>query len=100
MPYNVVTLHELLPYIRSYDTVILSKDDIVTFYKKLSNPVFSDSSIKNEHIDNVYNNLHNPVCPKCGKQMVLRTAGKGKSAGSQFWGCSGFPNCKYTKRKA
>jgi four helix bundle suffix protein len=35
-----------------------------------------------------------PVCPECGKAMVLRTAQKGKNAGKQFWGCSGYPDCK------
>lgn len=35
-----------------------------------------------------------PSCPICGKAMVLRTAQKGKSAGKQFWGCSGYPECK------
>jgi len=28
--------------------------------------------------------------------MVLRTARKGPKAGSQFWGCSGYPECKAT----
>jgi len=35
-----------------------------------------------------------PNCPNCGKAMVLRTAKKGKTAGSSFWGCSGYPDCK------
>lgn len=35
-----------------------------------------------------------PACPECGKPMVLRTAQKGKSVGKQFWGCSGYPDCK------
>ncbi|HPA27470.1 MAG TPA: four helix bundle suffix domain-containing protein [Acidobacteriota bacterium] len=35
-----------------------------------------------------------PACPNCGKAMVLRTAKKGKTAGSSFWGCSGYPDCK------
>ena len=35
-----------------------------------------------------------PTCPVCGKLMVVRTARKGESAGSQFWGCSGYPGCK------
>lgn len=29
-------------------------------------------------------------CPNCGKPMVLRSS----KSGSQFLGCSGFPNCK------
>ncbi len=35
------------------------------------------------------------VCPKCGKELVLRTAKKGDNQGNQFWGCSGFPQCRY-----
>jgi len=37
-----------------------------------------------------------PVCPRCGADMVLRTAMKGKNAGQEFWGCSGFPRCRGT----
>jgi four helix bundle suffix protein len=39
-----------------------------------------------------------PACPLCGQPMVVRTARKGGQAGSQFWGCSGFPVCKGTRR--
>ncbi len=35
-----------------------------------------------------------PSCPECGKSMALRTAKKGKKTGQQFWGCSGYPECK------
>jgi four helix bundle suffix protein len=38
-----------------------------------------------------------PVCPMCGKLMVLRTARQGKKAGLQFWGCSGYPDCRGTR---
>ncbi|MGH9891915.1 MAG: four helix bundle suffix domain-containing protein, partial [bacterium] len=37
-----------------------------------------------------------PSCKTCGKPMVLRTARKGPKTGSQFWGCSGYPECKAT----
>jgi ssDNA-binding Zn-finger/Zn-ribbon topoisomerase 1 len=29
--------------------------------------------------------------------MILRTAKQGPRAGSQFWGCSGYPACKSTQ---
>jgi HJR/Mrr/RecB family endonuclease len=29
-------------------------------------------------------------CPKCGAEMVLRTARKGTNPGQRFWGCSNF----------
>jgi restriction system protein len=35
-----------------------------------------------------------PKCSKCGKPMALRTAQKGKNSGKQFWGCTGYPECK------
>ncbi|MEQ1600507.1 MAG: restriction endonuclease [Methylophilaceae bacterium] len=37
-----------------------------------------------------------PSCPLCGSDMVKRTAKKGASVGSTFWGCSKFPKCRGT----
>lgn len=36
-------------------------------------------------------NPNAPLCPNCQKPMVLRT---NKLKGNQFWGCSGFPQCR------
>jgi restriction system protein len=36
------------------------------------------------------------ICPKCGAEMLLRTAQRGAHAGQQFWGCSQFPRCRAT----
>jgi restriction system protein len=38
-----------------------------------------------------------PECPACSSRMVLRTAQKGATAGSRFWGCSRFPSCRGTR---
>jgi predicted RNA-binding Zn-ribbon protein involved in translation (DUF1610 family) len=35
-----------------------------------------------------------PKCPKCGTDMVLRTAKSGANQGKQFWGCRNYPNCR------
>jgi hypothetical protein len=35
-----------------------------------------------------------PLCPKCGVQMVLRTASKGPQAGQKFFGCRHYPRCR------
>jgi hypothetical protein len=35
-----------------------------------------------------------PLCPKCGRTMVLRTAKRdGPHKGRQFWGCPSYPRC-------
>ena len=37
-----------------------------------------------------------PTCPSCDVKMLERTARKGRSAGSSFWGCRNYPRCKQT----
>lgn len=37
-----------------------------------------------------------PHCPSCSKAMAIRTAKSGPNQGSQFWGCTGYPDCKQT----
>jgi len=31
-----------------------------------------------------------PTCPKCSRPMQLKTARRGRNAGSQFWSCVGY----------
>ena len=38
-----------------------------------------------------------PACPNCAKPMRLRTARQGKNAGTRFWGCRDYPDCKGTR---
>lgn len=35
------------------------------------------------------------ICPKCGAELVLRTAKRGQNVGQTFYGCSAFPKCRY-----
>lgn len=36
------------------------------------------------------------ACPKCGGDLVQRTVKNGTRAGSQFIGCTNYPECRYT----
>jgi hypothetical protein len=38
-----------------------------------------------------------PSCPACGGTMVNRTARRGASPGSRFWGCASYPACEGTR---
>lgn len=38
-----------------------------------------------------------PDCPQCAKPMVRRVAKRGAQAGSTFWGCEGYPQCRGTR---
>jgi len=37
-------------------------------------------------------------CPKCERELILRTATKGHNPGRQFWGCTAYPSCNYILR--
>jgi len=37
-----------------------------------------------------------PNCPKCGSEMILRTATKGSHRGQPFYGCPNYPQCRGT----
>jgi len=61
--------------------------------------VQSSPKIKSAPISDKSNQASSgPACPACNSKMILRTAKKGKNAGQQFWGCSGFPKCRGTRR--
>lgn len=36
-------------------------------------------------------------CPRCGGDLILRTATRGENKGNHFYGCSNYPKCKYIK---
>ncbi|WP_396335846.1 restriction endonuclease [Azotobacter beijerinckii] len=36
-------------------------------------------------------------CPLCRAPMVRRTVKRGSKAGTQFWGCSNYPDCRGTR---
>lgn len=35
-------------------------------------------------------------CPRCGAELVFRTASILKLGGNPYWGCSNFPTCRHT----
>lgn len=57
--------------------------------------IIESDSIKS--IESNMNDLPNHKCPRCGGNLVLKTAHRGANAGNQFWGCSNYPKCKYIK---
>ncbi len=56
--------------------------------------VATEAPKEEQSVDKAEDNL---VCPRCGGQLVLRTAKKGDNAGNRFYGCSNFPKCRYIK---
>ncbi len=82
----------------------MTKEQVDNLYDKLKILTNADAALKQKHIENVEKKYKAPagespvekvICPKCGAELVLRTAKKGANAGNQFYGCSNFPKCRY-----
>lgn len=57
----------------------------------------SNSRIPDERQAEDQNVPKQNVCPRCGGNLVLRTAKRGQNVGNRFYGCSNFPKCRYTR---
>ena len=76
-----------------YDT-ILTVEQMKTAYQKLLTQKVDIST--REHVQNIrsqQNKVKNNICPRCNGQLVFRIGKYGS-----FWGCSNYPNCKFTKK--
>lgn len=96
----------------------LSMEEINELYNKLYPFTQVTEEQKLQHVQNIKMNFKTPnlendnvsvnnatdekisatqICPKCGAQLVLRTAKKGMNVGQQFYGCSNYPKCRYVR---
>ena len=106
---KVIRADQLVSFIKKCEEECTEPDyfekdmkELAEFYLSKSIPNKSDYSQKYEEFvrkekENVVKAENNEelICPKCGSKLVLRTAKTGQYAGKQFYGCSGYPNCKY-----
>lgn len=81
----------------------LTEEQIESIYEKLKERTQVSRSVKQEHVKTIKGTYTatpaaERTCPRCGKKLVLRTSRKGESAGQKFYGCSGFPTCRYTEK--
>lgn len=84
-----------LPDFISIQPSILSAEQINRCYNILLNANSRDMISNEEHVKNIQDtqwNIANNICPRCGKPLVLRNGKYG-----QFYGCSEYPKCKFTK---
>ena len=104
MPANVTHGGGYITFIKSFREPILSESDVQTTVAQIQSGRLNPSRETNrQHIQNL-KNRSNPVaeikCPKCGSNMVLRTAKRGANAGNQFWGYSAYPKCRMVQNVA
>ena len=77
---------------------VITQEGVNRIYERLLPYQNADEATREEHLAKIEERKTNPlVCPWCGKPLAVRTAQKGANAGKQFYGCTAYPNCKYTR---
>lgn len=98
MPANVTQDGGFIAYIKSFREPILSEPEVQGALAQIRSGRLEPSrEMHRKHVEQL-KTRSNPAaerkCPKCGSNMVLRTAKRGTNAGRQFWGCSAYPKCR------
>lgn len=122
MPSNVVYSFGLKKYIRSFSSQCFTGTEMTNLIETLSaEKLASNFKSRRDHVKYVKslkpNRKNNNdiqkisidrndtptftgitrLCPKCGNDLVLRTAKHGNNKGNEFYGCSAFPKCRFIR---
>jgi predicted RNA-binding Zn-ribbon protein involved in translation (DUF1610 family) len=104
MPQNVTYASGLFRYINLKTKIILSQKEVESIIAAIESGGLSKTfKTHREHVKHVKENVVNKSfsrdtnCPRCGNTLVLRTAKTGANASNDFYGCSTYPKCRYTK---
>lgn len=97
LPDNVIN-SRLGKYIKQFQNNILTPLEVDKIVEKLENHISEATLTTRDHIRSLRErHSSTTVCPKCGSNLVERTARKGPNAGSKFFGCENYPRCRFTK---
>jgi restriction system protein len=99
MPDNVKFARGGIEYIKSKTDIVFNEQEIANTIEQVESGRLERSFKTNrQHIKHVREIVEEKSdiksCSKCGSEMVLRKASKGKNTGNEFWGCSTFPKCR------
>ena len=102
MPDNVTVGRGFVSYVRSFREPVLTDGQVSAVCDTIDAASLSISAAKHRrHVRSLSEQRKSGApgkCPRCGRDMVRRTTRRGPNVGQQFWGCSGFPRCRYVYR--
>ncbi len=96
-PHNVLE-SGLSTYIKRYQKIILSPEEISRILQKLNKLALESPLTSRDHLNSLRErHSSTAICPKCGSKLIEKTARKGPMAGSKFLGCEKYPRCRFTR---
>ena len=93
---KVYTISQMKRFIRQPQKQQLTVEKMEEIHNKLINIKDNNHTTTREHVENIHQTLEdtqNGICPRCGGQLVER-----KGQHGTFYGCSNYPNCKFTMK--
>ena len=86
-------------YIKSKSEQILEDPEVGTIVSALKGGALPKTwRTRRNHVAGLKSRFESTTtCPKCSSPLVLRTSKAGARAGSQFYGCSKYPSCRYVR---
>ncbi|MEZ8111006.1 NERD domain-containing protein [Vibrio splendidus] len=85
-------------YLKSFKSVVFSQDEVNELLNNIDNHKKNCTTTNRQHVKALRQRHGSKThCPKCGSLLVQRTARKGLNAGNTFYGCQGFPKCRFIK---
>jgi len=101
MPPNVTYAGGFIRYIKSKIEKIISPAEVEQIVSMIeSGRLTNGLKTHREHVRHIQEIVKEKakrnVCPRCGSELLLRVAKQGANRGSEFYGCSSYPKCRYT----
>lgn len=101
MPANVTRGAGYVSYIRSFEALVFTDQQVKDLLSQLESVRFSPTlATHRAHVQSLKSRTDpdaQRICPKCGSSMARRTRRSGGVDAQQFWGCSTFPRCRFTQ---
>jgi len=101
MPENVTYAGGFINFINSKKIKLLSEQEVHQINALISEKRLSQTLKTNinhvQHVKDIVKEKEKKnLCPRCGNSLVKRISKRGANIGSEFYGCSNYPKCRYT----
>lgn len=97
----VVYTVQLRRVIKQYQNKVFEEEQVAEIVNQIKELNIVDKNVRAKHVEGIYDRIEERkndqllnICPRCSGRLVER---KGKYGA--FWGCSNYPNCRYTRQK-
>jgi len=102
MPENVTYAGGFINFINSKKIKLLSEQEVHQINALISEKRLSQTLKTNinhvQHVKDIVKEKEKKnLCPRCGNSLVKRISKRGANIGSEFYGCSNYPKCRYTQ---